>query len=168
MTHLAVERQVSASTQNQAKSAILYLYQFAPYIPVQVRWRVAPRAEGAAFARGYKAHIGKVASGTLGHHLWPTDRAKAKACVRQVGGLKDSSNRNRFGPLYRSCCHPVHGNEPGGATVGGASQPGGGPVRHWGRAFIRIATSMPRRANLYPAPSQGFHARGRVGSLMKG
>ena len=27
LTHLAVERQVSASTQNQAKAAILYLYK---------------------------------------------------------------------------------------------------------------------------------------------
>ena len=27
LTHLAVDRQVSASTQNQAKSAILYLYK---------------------------------------------------------------------------------------------------------------------------------------------
>jgi hypothetical protein len=27
LSHLAVDRQVSASTQNQAKSAILYLYK---------------------------------------------------------------------------------------------------------------------------------------------
>jgi site-specific recombinase XerD len=30
LTHLAVDRNVSASTQNQAKSAILYLYKEAP------------------------------------------------------------------------------------------------------------------------------------------
>lgn len=36
LTHLAVERQVSASTQNQAKSAILYLYK--EVLQVQLPW----------------------------------------------------------------------------------------------------------------------------------
>ena len=49
-----------------------------------------------------------------------------------------------------------------------ASQPGGGPVRQRGRAFIRIATSMPLRATRYRAPPHGFHARGRVLVLMYG
>lgn len=71
-------------------------------------------------------------------------------------------------PLYRTCCHPVHGNGPGSATVGGTSQLGGGPVRHRGRAFIRIATSSRLRATLHGAPARGFHARGRVGRLMIG
>lgn len=34
LTHLAVERQVSASTQNQAKSAILYLYKEVLQVPM--------------------------------------------------------------------------------------------------------------------------------------
>ena len=34
LTHLAVERQVSASTQNQAKSAILYLYKEVLQVPL--------------------------------------------------------------------------------------------------------------------------------------
>jgi site-specific recombinase XerD len=36
LTHLAVERQVSASTQNQAKSAILYLYK--EVLQLQLPW----------------------------------------------------------------------------------------------------------------------------------
>lgn len=90
------------------------------------------------------------------------------AAKRRAGELEDPSNRNRFGPLYRTCCHPVHGNGPGGATVGGASQLGAGPVRQRGRAFIRTATSVPLRATSHGAPPQGFHARGRVGRLMNG
>ena len=114
------------------------------------------------------APVRKVPSGTQGHHLWPASQAGPKPRARRVGGLQDSSNRTRFGPLYRSCYHPVHGNGPGSATVGGASQPGGGPVRHRGRAFIRIATSMPLRATSHGALTQGFHARGRVGRIMIG
>jgi hypothetical protein len=84
-------------------------------------------------------------------------------------GLEDSSNRNkRFGPLYRSCCRAAHGNGRRGATVGGASQPGGGPVRRRGRAFIRIATSFAPRVTPYPAPYRGFHARGRGRVIMVG
>ena len=114
------------------------------------------------------APVSKVPSGTQGHHLWPTNRTKAKANDRRAGGLEDSSNRLRFGSLYRSCCRTAHGNGSRSATVGGASQPGGGPVRHRGRAFIRIATSMPLRATRYRAPPHGFHARGRELVLMYG
>jgi NAD(P)-dependent dehydrogenase (short-subunit alcohol dehydrogenase family) len=105
------------------------------------------------------APVSKVPSGTQERHLWP---------VRCTGELEDSSNRNRFGPLYRTCCHRLHGNGAGSATVGGTSQLGGGPVRHRGRAFIRIATSSRLRATSHGAPTQGFHARGRVGRLMIG
>ena len=50
------------------------------------------------------------------------------------------------------------------ATVGGTSQSGAGPVKHRGRAFIRMDTSLSRCANDNSAPApdspQGFHARG--------
>ena len=39
-------------------------------------------------------------------------------------------------------------------------------IRQRGRALIRNATSMPLRANPYPALDLGFHARGRVGQLI--
>ena len=48
--------------------------------------------------------------GTQGHHLEPVRRGTAHAAIRQTGELEDSSNRNRFGPLYRSCCRTAHGN----------------------------------------------------------
>ena len=53
-------------------------------------------------------------------------------------------------------------------VTGGSSQPGGGPVRRRGRAFIRIATSIALRACPHLAPVQGFHARGRDHILMNG
>jgi hypothetical protein len=81
-------------------------------------------------------------------------------------GLEDSSNHKRFGPLYRSCCRATHSNGQRGATVGGASQPGGGPLRHRGRAFIRIATSFTPRVTAYRALSPGFHAWGRGRVIM--
>jgi hypothetical protein len=40
----------------------------------------------------------------------------------------------------------LRSNGAGSSTVGGTSQLGGGPVRHRGRAFIRIATSSRLRA----------------------
>ena len=114
------------------------------------------------------APVGKVPSGTQGRHLEPERRGTAHAAIRQTGELEDSSNRNRFGPLYRSCCRTAHGNGPRSATVGGRSQLGAGPVRQRGRAFIRNATSSPLRATSYGAPAPGFHARGRVSRLMTG
>ena len=88
-------------------------------------------------------------------------------------GLEDSSNRDRFGPLYRSCSRTflrLRGRRC--ATVGGSSQPGAGPVRQRGRAFIRIATSLARCATVDSAPAlgvpQGFHARGRGLGIMIG
>jgi hypothetical protein len=74
---------------------------------------------------------------------------------------------NRFGPLYRSCCRTAHDNGPHSATVGGASQLGGGPIRRRGRAFIRNATSFAQCATPYLA-SGGFHRRGRAPKLMYG
>ena len=41
LTHLAVRRKVSASTQNQAKSAILFLYK--EVIDKELPWRVIQR-----------------------------------------------------------------------------------------------------------------------------
>jgi hypothetical protein len=76
--------------------------------------------------------------------------------------------RTLGGPLYRSCCRAVHGNGRCGATVGGASQPGAGPVRHRGRAFIRIATLFAPRVASHPAPGPRFHARGRGWGIMGG
>jgi hypothetical protein len=101
----------------------------------------------------------KVSKDTQARHPWP---------VRNTGELKDASNRDRFGSLYRTCCHPLHGNGVGSATVGGTSQLGAGPVRHRGRAFIRFATFSHLRATSQGALKLGFHARGRVDQLMIG
>lgn len=62
----------------------------------------------------------------------------------------------------------VHGNGPRSATVRGSSQPGGGPVRRRGRAFICSATASRLRATPQGAPIPGFHPRGRVDRLMIG
>ena len=40
LTHLAVQRNVSASTQNQAKSALLYLYK--EVLGINLPWLLAP------------------------------------------------------------------------------------------------------------------------------
>jgi hypothetical protein len=101
-------------------------------------------------------------SGTQGDHLF----GQAQAALSR--GLEDSSNRTRFGPLYRSCCNPARANGPRRATVGGSSQPGGDPVRRRGRAFTRIATSIAQCAASYRAPDSGFHARGRCIRIMNG
>jgi len=85
----------------------------------------------------------QVASGTQERRPWP---------VQGTGELKDSSNRKRFGLLYRTCCHGPHGDEAGSATIGGTSQLGEGPVKRRGRAFIRIATSTRLRATSHGAP----------------
>lgn len=71
-------------------------------------------------------------------------------------------------PLYGICRHRPYGNGAGNTAVGGTSQLGGDPVRHWGRAFIRIATSSRLRATSHGAPRQCFHAQGRVRRLMIG
>ena len=91
-------------------------------------------------------------------------------------GLEDSSNRHRFGPLYRSCCNPARIIRPRCATVWGTSQPGAGPVRQRGRAFTRFATSRARCAASHdalflsspPSLRAGFHGRGRFDRIMTG
>ena len=82
-------------------------------------------------------------------------------------GLEDSSNRCRFGPLYRSCCNAAQGHGPRRATVGGSSQPGAAPVRRRGRALTRNATSIAQCAASHTAPSRGFHAPGRCVRITK-
>jgi hypothetical protein len=114
------------------------------------------------------APLGKVQGGTQERHPWSASHWAAKADQQRADELKDSSNRNRFGPLYRTCCRQTHSKGRGSATVGGTSQLGAGPVRHRGRAFIRIATFSHLRATSYGAIKLGFHARGRVGQLMIG
>jgi len=66
-----------------------------------------------------KALVCKVRGSAQGHLPWAVRRAAASAAARQIGEREDSSNRERFGPLYRTCGHPVHGNGPGSATIGG-------------------------------------------------
>ena len=98
--------------------------------------------------------------GAQERHLWSAGCWIAKALQQPAGELKDSSDRYRFGPLYRTCCHQRHSHGAGDATIGGTSQLGAGPVRHRGRAFIRFATFSLLRATSYGALKLGFHARG--------
>ena len=113
------------------------------------------------------APVVTVGCGTQGNHQ--IDRRR----MAQGRGLGDSSSRDRFGPLYCSCCsvfHQLRGRRC--ATVLGSSQLGAGPVMQLGRAFIRIATSLTRCATVDSAPVrgalQGFHARGRGLGVMNG
>ena len=108
------------------------------------------------------APVVEVPRGTQGDHLiGRVQRAIAR-------GLEDSSNRTRFGPLYRSCCNAAQGHGPRRATVGGSSQPGAGPVKRRGRALTRNAISFAQCAASNIAPNSGFHAWGRCGRIMNG
>jgi hypothetical protein len=62
----------------------------------------APVQRGKSFHED--APVSKVPRGTQERHLWPARRSAANAAQRQAGELEGSSNRNRFGPLYRTCC----------------------------------------------------------------
>ncbi len=79
----------------------------------------------------------------------------------------DADRAALAGSLVRDAV-TFHGNGPRSATVGVPSQLAGGPERHLGRAFIRIATSSRLRATSQGAPTPGFHARGRVDRIMIG
>jgi len=96
--------------------------------------------------------------GTQGEHL---NRCRGRIATL-TGELEDSSNRKRFGPLYRACCHTTHGTGSCGATVGGTSQLGGGPVRRRGRAYIRNATSFAPCANPVSCPTAGLSCSGAM------
>jgi hypothetical protein len=109
------------------------------------------------------APVVKVPGGTQGDHLF----GQVQDAIDR--GLEDSSNRYRFGPLYRSCCNQGPGQTwPRRATVWGSSQPGGDLVRRRGRAFTRIATSIAQCAASHLAPTSGFHGRGRCARIMIG
>jgi hypothetical protein len=102
---------------------------------------VQPRGQGAAVALE-AAELPTVlvdpAVGLLDQHGDDVQHAvhidAGHAAVR--GGKSRDKNAR---PRLRS-------NGAGSSTVGGTSQLGGGPVRHRGRAFIRIATSSRLRA----------------------
>jgi hypothetical protein len=108
------------------------------------------------------APVVEAPGGTQGDHLF----GQVKDAI--VRGLEDSSNRYRFGPLYRSCCNLAQGCGPHRATVWGSSHPGGNLVRRGGRAFTRIATSIAQCATSHLAPTSGFHGRGRCARIMIG
>lgn len=65
-----------------------------------------------------------------------------------IGVAWRASGRRRYRPM---------------ALVGGASQLGGGPVRHRGRSFTRFATSSRLRATSHGAPAHGFSCSGASG-----
>ena len=105
------------------------------------------------------APVVKVPGGTQGEYSF--DRILGRR-------LEDYSNRIQFGPLYGSCCNAVQSHGRRCAAVGGSSQPGAGPVRRRGRAFIRNAASTDLRAASHLAPAEGFHGRGRWVEIMSG
>ena len=82
LTHLAVERNVSASTQNQAKSALLFLYKEA--LDIDLPWRrigqgIAPLARRADTARGARA-----AERAFRHH----GAAEIRGALSQAGNVR--------------------------------------------------------------------------------
>lgn len=106
LTHLAVDRQVLASTQNQAKSAILYLYKEVPQVQLALWNEVVQARHPGGCWNGIK-HKGP-SPGLCCHGLQRYySAASAAISPRYANSLTGTQLQNRFRSPYTLSTRPT-------------------------------------------------------------
>ncbi len=106
LTHLAVKGKVAASTQNQALSALLFLYRYVLKQPLGHTHRSRKSKAVQAFADGFDIGRNSTPVERFRGHSSTTGQTTLRLGNASQGGSTSAGQRCRFWPISNYCARP--------------------------------------------------------------